>query len=321
MNFVRLGRDHAVLAGLFVLSLLLIAHFFHREDGATGTQAAVSALKLRSQQTSVEPPPSNLEERPSFETHSGSLRMTDGCYSVYVDMGTNRGVQLRKLYEPDLFPRASILPMFEKYFGPLEFRRKSTCALGFEPNPRHRKELSPLQKCYNARGWRTRVIEAGCGTEDGTAVFQSDKQVENNEWSARFNLRASKATTRGMETIVNNSDLSDMTLRLVDAARFVREEVLQRRVPLGVPGWHANEFPVRPAVVMKIDIEGMDGAVLQSLLDGGQLCQVDYLYIEMHVSLEFIEGVRAALDAQGCATFIEILDDEWYHNDVFPLPI
>ena len=41
----------------------------------------------------------------------------DGCKHVYLDMGTNIGVQIRKLYEPHLFPNASVLPIFDKFFG------------------------------------------------------------------------------------------------------------------------------------------------------------------------------------------------------------
>ena len=43
----------------------------------------------------------------------------DGCRHVFLDMGTNTGVQIRKLYEPHLFPNASVLPIFDKFFGPI----------------------------------------------------------------------------------------------------------------------------------------------------------------------------------------------------------
>lgn len=45
--------------------------------------------------------------------------LLDGCHHVYLDMGTNRGVQIRKLYEPHLYPDATVLPVFDKYFGPV----------------------------------------------------------------------------------------------------------------------------------------------------------------------------------------------------------
>ena len=67
----------------------------------------------------------------------------DGCQYVYLDMGTNIGVQIRflistvsgfgeialnyfrKLFEPQHYEEAKILPVFEKYFGPFNQRDKS----------------------------------------------------------------------------------------------------------------------------------------------------------------------------------------------------
>ena len=48
----------------------------------------------------------------------------DGCQHVYLDMGTNTGIQIRKLYQPHLFPNASVLPIFDKFFGSIGKRLK-----------------------------------------------------------------------------------------------------------------------------------------------------------------------------------------------------
>jgi hypothetical protein len=80
----------------------------------------------------------------------------DGCLHVYLDLGTNTGVQVRKLFEPHKFPAADVLLIFDKYFGPVEERDSSTvCAVGFEPNPDHEPNLNFLSYFYNACGWRT----------------------------------------------------------------------------------------------------------------------------------------------------------------------
>jgi hypothetical protein len=42
----------------------------------------------------------------------------DGCYHVYLDVGSNVGVQVRKLFEPDLYPDAPVLEVFNSVFGP-----------------------------------------------------------------------------------------------------------------------------------------------------------------------------------------------------------
>ena len=69
----------------------------------------------------------------------GSL---DGCYYVYLDVGSNVGVQVRKLFEPYLYPNAKFLDVFNEEFGPFEERKKHVCAVGFEPNPHHTNKLS-----------------------------------------------------------------------------------------------------------------------------------------------------------------------------------
>ena len=87
-------------------------------------------------------------------------------------------VQIRKLYQPQLFPNASVLPIFDKFFGPigkrflagwfffsdLQFRDlKSVCAVGFEPNILHNKALHQLEKHYQDCGWRVRSIHPSAG--------------------------------------------------------------------------------------------------------------------------------------------------------------
>ena len=73
-----------------------------------------------------------------------SINFTDGCYHVYLDVGSNIGVQIRKLFEPHLYRRgAKILGHFEDALGPWKERNQSSiCAMGFEPNPQHTKRLT-----------------------------------------------------------------------------------------------------------------------------------------------------------------------------------
>ncbi len=47
------------------------------------------------------------------------IRMGDGCWHVYldvVDVGSNIGVQVRKLFEPHLYPGAPVLYVYESWF-------------------------------------------------------------------------------------------------------------------------------------------------------------------------------------------------------------
>ena len=55
----------------------------------------------------------------------------DGCLHVFLDLGSNRGLQIRKLYEPNTFPLAPVLPLYQKYFGRPEDRNlQEICSVG-----------------------------------------------------------------------------------------------------------------------------------------------------------------------------------------------
>ena len=71
------------------------------------------------------------------------------CYHVYLDVGSNIGVQIRKLFEPEKYPNAPVNAIFNSNFGKVEERRKIygeqgnvVCAVGFEPNSHHTKHLT-----------------------------------------------------------------------------------------------------------------------------------------------------------------------------------
>ena len=48
------------------------------------------------------------------------INILDGCYHVYLDVGSNIGVQVRKLYEPRKYPDAYVHEIFDfitKFFS------------------------------------------------------------------------------------------------------------------------------------------------------------------------------------------------------------
>merc|ERR1712037_354261 len=103
----------------------------------------------------------------------------DGCHHVYLDMGTNTGVQIRKLYEPHLFPNASVLPIFDKFFGQEGERDLTTiCTVGFEPNIIHNEVLHRLEEQYKACGWRVYInLGTGVGKEKKHNLDFAHKKV------------------------------------------------------------------------------------------------------------------------------------------------
>ena len=117
----------------------------------------------------------------------------DGDYSncsyVYLDVGTNIGVQIRKLFEPARYPKAPVLPIFDQQFG--TNRKKvaisgSLCVIGIEMNPSHTDRLLKLEKHYkNNCGYRVHIItETAASTFDGQTDFWSDGDSKRKEWGA-----------------------------------------------------------------------------------------------------------------------------------------
>ena len=69
------------------------------------------------------------------------LKFVSGCKFLFLDVGSNRGTHIRKLFEPHLYKNAPYLKIFDRMFGNASFRSQpssvtASCAIGFEPNPR-----------------------------------------------------------------------------------------------------------------------------------------------------------------------------------------
>ena len=66
-----------------------------------------------------------------------------------------------------------------------------------------------------------------------------------------------------------------VSVRTVDLAGWVRREVASRRVP---PTWRPRARP--PTVVMKLDVEGQEYAVLARLFETRAICSIDLITYE-----------------------------------------
>jgi hypothetical protein len=74
---------------------------------------------------------------------------------IYLDVGTNVGVQLRKLYDPQQFPAAAVLPILDRTFGS---QRLGVCAIGVEANPHHTQYLEQLNCFFKSKGYQAVVL-------------------------------------------------------------------------------------------------------------------------------------------------------------------
>jgi len=81
------------------------------------------------------PPTEQRENRVTLEP----TRLADGCWHVYLDVGSNIGVQVRKLFEPQLYPNATFLNVFSTRFN-----------LRIQPMP-----IAPASSSFPQRSYRT----------------------------------------------------------------------------------------------------------------------------------------------------------------------
>ena len=157
-----------------------------------------------------------------------ALLANSSCTQLYIDAGTNVGVQVRKLYEPQrynatpdpsralrrrhpAFARAQLaimresLRLLEAALGPPP--RCHVCSLGFEPNPLLQPQLRTFEAAMRQAGAGVAVVYGGVAASDG---------------HVRLSYPASAA------------DLHDsMEARLVDAAPGAEDARLAERLHRG----------------------------------------------------------------------------------------
>ncbi len=229
-----------------------------------------------------------VRERPSPRRRS---KLADGCDRIYLDIGTNVGVQIRKLYHPDLFPGTS--KIFDSKFGQ---ERSTVCSFGFEPNPSHSSQLKLLEDSYVQAGYRVKIFPVACSNVSGKASFVREEYLLDFEQS-----RAE-----------HNKNLDYVVVPVIDFAAWFESEIVGRL-----------HDPEKSVIVAKSDIEGHDDVMWARMIAKGLVCHIDYIYGE-HSSNDFITSIRF-LHSHGCKTTYEFLNDESYHDiqlgDVkFPLP-
>lgn len=232
------------------------------------------------------------------------------CGAIFLDVGSNIGVQIRKFYEPERYVDAPAIELFDRVFGSNaeRLRRKDICALGLEPNPKHHGRLEELQANATARGWRVHFYPYAAWKAEGTMTL--NMHLESTEkshlfWDAALdeNCTSSCKERNGAE------------VRTVDLAAFIAS------------------LPAKSVKLMKLDIEGAEYETVSRMLQARVLCKgiVDEAFIETHVwgdtsswnddrtydSLEKrVHGASCeGSDLSGLPTTMVQMDDESYMYD------
>jgi len=234
-----------------------------------------------------------------------------GCKSIFLDVGSNRGTHVRKLFEPQKYPGCKYLKVFDKGFGAAEkraqpFAKTGICTFGFEANPRWTSTLQQLEKAYTAQGWRVKWFapEAVSDTK-GSIDFWNNDNGANSDWG--FSMRKESANA------------TKITVPDIDFSAFMEE--LHKNAPAGYR-------------LMKMDIESAEFRVLPKFVTKQLLCKnvLDTVTIEWHdrfLKTDASKQQAKQLESQanspnkctsGPSTSFLDLDDESYLEDGMPLP-
>lgn len=204
------------------------------------------------------------------------------CKSIFLDLGSNIGVQVRKLYEPKLYPEADLLPIFEEIFGsPLSrcapANESGLCALGLEPNPNHQPRLQYIEKAYAEKGWHVHFYPFAAAYEDGTAEFTVNDSTIYNDWGAGLALAEKE---RNVSVQKRN-----VSVQTVDLGAFLKS------------------LPAHTVSLMKMDIEGGEWESLASMEAHQVLCSewIRNATIEVHEG----RGSKEHWAAGRNATFVQ----------------
>ena len=176
---------------------------------------------------------------------------------VFLDVGSNRGVHVRFLTEPHLFPNSSYLAAghFARYFGPGFATDPTVCAFGFEPNVAHSARLARLARLYRSAGRRVEFFMVAAQAHAGVVTMYNHRDdAAASDW--RFGAK------RLSHRPVNVSAL--------DLSAFVRRELIGRAVPAAAS---ADARP--PSIVVKLDVEGDELAIFERMLDTHALCAIN----------------------------------------------
>ena len=242
-----------------------------------------------------------LRVQPGGSNQAGLTKQPDRCEHIYFDLGSNIGVQIRKLFEPEKYPGAKVLPQFDRLFGPAPGRRESVCAFGFEANPAHKARLADIEKCYHdVHGWNAHYAMRAVSTVDGEHItFYSDPSDTHEDWGA--------GTTPAL--IQNKTAMIEHKVETVDIAAFILDTV-ERYQP--------------KAVFVKMDIEGTEYDVLPHMMQQGVFCQnvVTAMVIEWHgwrarrnTTLNQGTMLQQLGQAECNITEIVAMDDETFLHD------
>ena len=250
------------------------------------------------------------------------LNFVSGCKFLFLDVGSNRGTHIRKLFEPHLYETAPYLKIFDGMFGNASFRSQPSsvtglCAIGIEPNPRWAQRFTQIEKAYHTMGWKVKWLRKGVSNCTTNITFWGDA--------------AGKSSDVGFSTSHKDSKKIKTVWVPVSVQTVVFAELLEK-IHLTIPD---------SKKLIKMDVEGSEYEVLEQMLEKQLLCKtrIDKMSIEWHLNklmgeynvkfdpktVERYRHIEQKLGnggscSEGEATEVTGLDDESFFMDGRPLP-
>ena len=253
------------------------------------------------------------------------------CRHVYLDIGSNIGVQVRKLFEPQKYldtpdpdyrhvrrgaagmkvHLVRTLRVWDEHFGPAP--RCNVCAIGLEPNPSHRARLQEVQQRLRAAGAGVLFFEAAASDRAGEAVLFGD--CADLPGGASATSKAAKDCSKGATLVRPKSQSSrrsnnDSRVRLINLP-YMLQYVVNRL-------YHVGEG-IQPQIVAKVDLEGAEYALFTALVSQAKLCKVASYLVEWHAmphnSRHLSTREQIEEESRKCQTKIQEIDDEVHGGD------
>jgi FkbM family methyltransferase len=197
------------------------------------------------------------------------------CAKIFLDLGANSGVQLRKLYNR-LNPQSPLGSMFSFHFDgdesnfpgegiigerlpmtPLVDRFRDVCVIAFEPDDAHHAGLRRLADSLRQEHPEIRL-----------ALIFAPVWI-HNDLMTFFRKKLSKGSSfdgavRGVDRRIGQRNVAVQHVRAFDLVQF------------------ALSLPLEARVLVKMDVEGAEHRLLQDLVSTGALCHFDVVMIETH---------------------------------------
>ena len=141
-----------------------------------------------------------------------------GCRHIFLDVGSNRGTHVRKLFEPEKYPDAPYLALHKQSFGDEAWRRQASsttgiCAIGVEPNPRFAAAHQVIAADYALQGWKVKFLPVAAGDHEGVLSMRTSAAEDAySNWG--FSAYQTADSTHEVEKQVRLAPLSDVIAQI-----------------------------------------------------------------------------------------------------------